>query len=102
VNTSGCVCLINSTAVIVLMVSIFSFTGRGGNFGLLKSDSARNVPTRDLLVIHPQLTPINRQNTSGGIFCVAVWTYCYGRNKDRGIRGSAKSKVANLRVVEAR
>ena len=44
VNTSGCVCLINSTPVVIFMVSISSLPGFGAKFGLQDSDSARNVP----------------------------------------------------------
>ena len=68
-NTSGCVCLINSTALIVLMVSISSFTGFGVEYGLQNSDSARKVPLRDFTVIRPQLTPIYRQDPSRDILC---------------------------------
>ena len=65
---SGCVCLIKSTAVSVVMVSISSFPGFA-KCGLLNPDSAKTVPPRDFTVIHSQVSPFYRQKTSGDILC---------------------------------
>ena len=79
VNTSGCVCLINSTAVIVF-ISISSFPRFGGKFGPQSSDPANFIPKHELPLMEPQLIGLYRLNMSKEINCGVICDLLSGIN----------------------